>query len=273
LITFECGGSPLTVLAIAGPVTRKQDAVRDSDELSPPDLAKLLKMSLACLSSEDKLTYVSTDVASMLEEDRDRMVGEPVRKYISRREQERVRSLLDTCREGRTAMVELEMMPHKGRRTFCRVKAFPAIGATGRYLGVSLFLEDITPVKMVSEALEHRLSMEKLISSVSTRFISVRAEDLDDEIRNVVRLVGDFEEAEESLVEIYRSRRVRNPAKYQVVNQKVTSRQRSGVGYGQTPESDRFEAVNVPIVIESEPLGYFRFYVEQYRTNWFETAL
>lgn len=272
-LTLECGGSPLTVLAVVGPGSRKMETTTDPHEPSPPDLAKIYQMHLTSLSPEDKLTYVSTSVALMLDEDRDRMIGESIRKFVSRREQAQVQNLLDACREGRAVSLELEMMPHKGRRTFCRVKAFPAVGATGRYLGASLFLEDITPVKMVSEALEHRLSMEKLISTVSTRFISVRAEDLDEEIRNVVRLIGDFEEAEESLVEIYRSRRVQNPAKFQVVNRRVSSKQRSGVGYGQTPESDRFEAVNVPIVIESEPLGYFRFYVEQYRTNWFETDL
>lgn len=273
-ITLECGGSPLTVLAVAGLDAQKQTDMQPNPvEPVLPDLSQLLTLKLACLSPDDKLTYVSVTAASMLEESRDRMIGESFRKFVSRRDHARVQELMDTCREGRSAGIELEMMPHKGRRTFCSITAFPAIGATGRCLGVSLFLEDITPVKMVSEALEHRLSMEKLISSVSTRFISVRAEDLDEEIRNVVRLIGDFEEAEESLVEIYRSKRVRNPTKYQVVNRKVSSKQRSGIGYGQIPESDRFEAVNVPIVIESEPLGYFRFYVEQYRTNWFETDL
>lgn len=273
-INLECTGNPLAVVATVGRLmVKSNNSLNHDKDIQPPDVLDLIQQDFCCLSADGRMTYSCRRMAELLGETTEQLTGQMVAKFISHRSVAHFEAFLDACHQGGPQTVEIEMQAKKGLRAFFQFDAFPTIGAHGRYLGTTILIKDITSEKLVSEALSHRLSMEKLISSISTRFISVRSEDLDQEIEQVLKRIGDFEEAEESVVEIYPSKRIRNPVRYQVKNRRVSEKRLMSVGYGQVPESDRLETVTIPIVIESERLGCFRFYLEPYRMNWFETDL
>jgi len=59
-------------------------------------------------------------------------------------------------------------------------------------------IHDITERKKAEEALEHRLLMEELVASVSSRFINVQAEDFYDAINMTLQLLGKFVDVDRS---------------------------------------------------------------------------
>ena len=273
-ISLECGGSPLVLMArIVNPPRSLMDEKPVPDRIGRMEPAELAHHDFFCLSADSKILYISPAVARMLEAAPEKMAGQKIQKYVSRRQTARLETFLKAFPEGKQASLEIEMIPHLSNRTVLRLTACPSIGAGGHHLGTLLLVENITSMALVEETLQHRLSMEKLISSISTRFISIHADEMDQEIQNVLTQIGDFEGAEESQVEIRQSKHIRNPVKFHVANKKAFLISRPDIGYGQSTPLDRFETISIPIEIASENLGYFRFFLEQDQTNWFETDL
>ena len=273
-VSLECSGSPLVLIVrvanLPRSLTDDHSTPAESGRMDPADLAR---QDLLCLSTEMDITYVSPAVAEMLGESPAKMAAKKISKYVSRRQAARLQVFLNNCRDGHPASLDIEMLPHMGSRTIFRMNAWPAIGMSGRCLGTALLIEDITSTTLVQESLQHRLSMEKLISNISTRFISIRADEMDQEIQNVLSQIGEFEKAEESQVEIRQSRHIHNPVKFHVTARHSAIKNNAGLGYGQASSLDRFETISIPIEIASETLGYFKFFVEQDQNNWFETDL
>lgn len=271
-IRFERIENPLALMACVGSKTTYDASYgKGGGAAAAIGLQELFRRNLCCLSPEHRIAYADQRVADLFGKSLESLLGKEFQQLISRSEMDRLEAFLKTCKEGKRAFVDIEMLPREGKRSIFRLEAYPAISTAGRYQGSSLLIEDITGVKLVEESLQHRLSMEKMISSISTRFISMKVEDLDNEISNVLKMIGDFEESMESYVEIYPSARIRQPAKFKVVNQKMTEKLLAGKGAAKQLNMDRYEMIAIPIVIESESMGYFRFYQERFRSNWLET--
>ncbi len=280
-LTLDCGGDPLTRLVRIGRPPVLAGGYGGSRILAEPDsLAELARTPFCRLGPDFRIRSISPEIPALLGETVESMTGRTLDRFLSRRDTPRFSDCTALCREGRFASLELEMRPHLGIRTFLLMEFYPSRGDDGACLGATLLLKDVTDVKKVEEALQHRLGMETLISNISTRFISLKAEELDREIEGALREIGAFEEAEESHVEIHPSRRVRNPAVY-TVRKADRLQEASGSGLAGSPLSaplsgeamDAFETVSIPIVIDAEVLGFFRFYQKQGVNSWFEADL
>ena len=275
-IILECVGNPLSLVAsvriheLGGAAYPNESAEAATNLPTLATLGELAVRSRCCLMPDRSIYHVDEQAADLLGKPAGELLGRRFDRFISRKHTDRLETLQQACLAGRRSTLEIELLPIDGQRRILRIDAFPAIGSDGQYLGCTILLDDISGVRLVEEALQHRLAMEKLISSISTRFISVPTANLDQEIGGVLKLIGDFEEAEESKVEIYVSKRVSQAAEYSVVNARVSERARAETG-SRRQASDRFETISVPIVIDHELAGSFLFLQECYRNTWFET--
>ena len=238
-------------------------------------LASLTDRSLCCLFPDGRIYYLSPALTALFGKSAEAMLGKRFDRFVSRKHADRYETLRQGFLQGRYMSLEIEMLPHDGRRRIFRIEAYPSIDANSRCLGCTLLLDDISSVRLVEEALQHRLSMEKMISSISTRFISIQAADLDREITQVLQMLGDFEQTEESHVEIYQSTRIRQPAVYSIIGTAAAAKPAPDSDHSRDRQQDieRFETISIPIVIESESVGHFSFLQECYHDSWFETDL
>jgi PAS domain-containing protein len=204
-VYLECLGDPL-VLALR--VASSQGSAADKPEPARPDPIALAELQVWCLSADRLTLYISPDLAGRLSESAALMLGKPIDHYLIRKQAARFHDFMASCQDGQSHTIDLVMRPHKGDRTILSLTAWPAIGAQGHLLGLTLLARDITERRIVEEALQHRLAIEQMISAFSTRFISIKADAMDQEIREVVRRIGAFEEAIETTVEIYRSGKI-----------------------------------------------------------------
>ena len=273
-ITLSCLGNPLVLIACVWPhssvslVEENQEPKQD-----PPGLADLISMPVWCLAADRETTYISPSVAKMLDDESGLILGQKIDRFISRKYHSFFEAFIQACQDGRSRFLDLVMQTHAGRRIVFSIRAYPTLGENGRYLGAVLLIEDITALKKVEEALQHRLAMEKMISAISTRFVAVPAENMDQEITQVLQKVNDFEEALECFVEIDRSNKIRKAAKYHVNQTRRVQDMQPISSLAASSGATQYETVDIPIVIESESLGHFRFFQAKYRSSWLDMDL
>ena len=262
-ISLDCLGNPMTLVACV------EDQTSHYENAGPLNLALINETNICCLAADRSITYISPMVADILDELNSDILSEKMDRFIHRKHQERFVSLTQTCQNGRMASAEIEMLPVKGKRIIFNMNIFPSIGHSGGLLGMICLLEDITALIQAEEAMQHRLYIEKLISGVSTRFISINADEMENEIKSVLKKIGDFEEANESSVEIIQSGRISKPVRYHVINERNQIRSLNAA----SRDIDRYETISIPIIVDAELMGSFVFYQEKYRNNWMEADL
>ncbi|MCX9010785.1 MAG: PAS domain S-box protein, partial [Candidatus Methanoperedens sp.] len=73
------------------------------------------------------------------------------------------------------------------------------IESGGRKLVLSI-IRDITERKRAEQALQYRLNFEKLITSISTNFINIASDRIDEEINRALEIIGEFTDVDRSYV-------------------------------------------------------------------------
>lgn len=86
---------------------------------------------------------------------------------------------------------EIKFNIDKERTVWFSVKAMPLIFAN-KVVAAVFIAEDITETKMAQKALERRLTLENLLSTVSTDFINMSVEMIDKGINRALRLLATF---------------------------------------------------------------------------------
>ena len=79
-----------------------------------------------------------------------------------------------------------------GSEKYLIFDAAPIYNSKGELIAAIETLRDITKRKKMEESLEYRLSLEKIIASISTSFINLSSEDCNPEINSVLEKMGEF---------------------------------------------------------------------------------
>jgi PAS domain S-box-containing protein len=99
---------------------------------------------------------------------------------------------------------EVEFVSRDGRSIWCSVAVRPYRNAAGEIEATRSILTDITERRRIELALEHRLAIERLITTVSTRFVGSAPEHFEEELKFALRAVAEFSGSQRSF--IYRLR-------------------------------------------------------------------
>ncbi len=107
--------------------------------------------------------------------------------------------LVDVCHamEKTEATLELSM---DGRTRWYEVTVSPMHGRHRTYAGRLVTLRDVTARKKVAETLRHRVELQELISRLSTKFINLPSDDIDDGIQDALQKIGQFVGVDRSYV-------------------------------------------------------------------------
>lgn len=251
-------GDPLVILVIA------HDGSQTHNDIEKPMIRSLHQSLVWCLDKQHRILYVDQTSAQKLHEDLMHMLEKSFLSYVSHQHQSILVDILSRLSDGLPRQVDLVMQPRGETSIALRFTIWPSIDESGTVQGSTLMAIDISDLVSVEEALQHRLSMEQMISSISKKLVSVQAEKIDDTIMEVLSKVGIFENAVESTVEIFQSSAVSNHTRYHVrqdMKQNVRLSDKS---------ADDFETVSIPIIIDNERLGFFHFSVEKYQSSWLE---
>lgn len=269
-IYLECLGSPLTLVAA---VNINSVFALNADNHAA--FAELAKQPFFCLAPDNTITYLNDPARQLLANEDLEPIGQHLERLLSWRHASVVLEIEQECRAGHNPVREVELLPHKNSRRIIQISAYPALTESRRYLGCTLLLKEVTSLHLMDEALQHRLALEQMSSKISARFIAVEPDDLDEAIIAALKNIGDFEGVIETSIEIFQTKRIKNPANYSVVNARGEAKKAaaSAAENGWRSNSDPFETVSVAIAIAGDTAGHFRFLKERYHEDTFEQDL
>ncbi|MDH3252348.1 MAG: PAS domain S-box protein, partial [Ignavibacteria bacterium] len=103
------------------------------------------------------------------------------------------RAYQEAMRHGEPVYI-VEPYESEGRRTWLEFSVYLSPN------GLSIFVKNITERKRAEDAIRYRVELEKLITSISTRFISITAYEIDEGISGALRMIGEFAAVDRSYV-------------------------------------------------------------------------
>ncbi|SCL76019.1 Staphylococcus exoprotein expression protein R [Methanoculleus chikugoensis] len=90
--------------------------------------------------------------------------------------------------------------PPTGEEVCLWAKASPLYDAQGRLSGAIESLRDITESKRMEAQIQHRVDLEQVVSSISTKFIGLDPADLDGTLEETLRVLGLFLDVDRSYI-------------------------------------------------------------------------
>jgi PAS domain S-box-containing protein len=103
------------------------------------------------------------------------------------------RAYQEAMRHGEPVYI-VEPYESEGKRTWLEFSVYLSPN------GLSIFVKNITERKRSEDAIRYRVELEKLITSISTRFISITAHEIEEGINAVLRMIGEFAAVDRSYV-------------------------------------------------------------------------
>jgi phosphoserine phosphatase RsbU/P len=118
-------------------------------------------------------------------------------------DQDYYKNLWDTVKSGKTWTGEFLNKKKSGIYFWEMASIAPVLDVDGNMTHLIAIKEDVTEQKKISGALEFKVKIEELINSISTRFINITTDDLDAEVNNSLKLLGEFIEVERAYILIF----------------------------------------------------------------------
>ncbi len=116
---------------------------------------------------------------------------------------DRVKASDRVIREGGYFAAELKLRKMDGSAVYCLDSAKLVCDEDGKALYFDCILEDITERKQAEEALKYRLEFEKLVSAISSNFVNLPPEQLNEGITYALREIGRFFAIDRSYVILF----------------------------------------------------------------------
>ncbi|EKD89138.1 MAG: PAS/PAC sensor hybrid histidine kinase [uncultured bacterium] len=120
--------------------------------------------------------------------------------FIKSDSQDFINQQIGTLKAGESNTFELEIVRHDGEHRFVQIFARPQFDAEHIFTGTFGIIHDITERKKSEEKRGARSRFEEMLTNISTRFINVDNEDIDNEIISVLKHIGQFENVDRTYV-------------------------------------------------------------------------
>ncbi len=143
-------------------------------------------------SSDGTLTHASPQV-SFTGYSSDEVIGHNLTEFIHPDDTDKVVSDLQRSMEtGEEFPTSFRLINPDGEAIYVEEMGKVIRDDEGRIVGLTGVLRDITQRKRAEEALNYRNEFEKLITTISTSFINLTADGIDDEIHHALQAIGQF---------------------------------------------------------------------------------
>lgn len=120
--------------------------------------------------------------------------------FIKSDSQEFINQQIGTLKAGESNTFELEIVRHDGEHRFVQIFARPQFDTDHNFTGTFGIIHDISERKKAEEKRVTRSRFEEMLTNISTRFINVDNEDIDNEINSVLKHIGQFENVDRTYV-------------------------------------------------------------------------
>ncbi len=147
-------------------------------------------------------TYVNPAWERILGHPADEVIGRFFIQFIKPEEAPLYKKIFKETRDQKKTVRDLTgtILHQNGSERYFSLSAAPNLDAEGKVIGVVGTFKDITDRQLAEEALQYRVDLEKLITSISTHFINLASEDINPEINLALKQIGSFARTDRSFI-------------------------------------------------------------------------
>jgi PAS domain S-box-containing protein len=154
------------------------------------------------LGNDGAFTYVNPAWERILGHRPEEVIGQYFIHFVKPAEIPQYKEIFkETRKQGKTVRDLTGTILHQnGSERFFSLSAAPNLDAEGMVIGLVGTFKDITDRQLAEEALQYRVDLEKLITSISTHFINLASGDINPEINLALKQIGSFAQTDRSFI-------------------------------------------------------------------------
>ncbi|MBT6688003.1 MAG: PAS domain S-box protein [Bacteroidetes bacterium] len=149
------------------------------------------------INLKGELVFLNKYAEKIAGEKSDSLKGKHYSELIDPSDIDRINRIHIAVIQGETVEYKLCTYPKKGKVVYLEIKATP-ISSNGKIVGTLNFGRNISERKKAEETIERNLKYQKLISTISTKF--VRNNNLDQSINHLLKHIGEYSKASRAYV-------------------------------------------------------------------------
>ena len=185
------------LLIMARDITEQKLAeqkLRESEE-KYRDLVENIHDVIYVINENGVLTYVSPAIESVLGYTALEAAGHSFQEFIYEEDLPSVRKNFQATLSGQTTANEYRIMTKSGKPLWMRTSSRPLF-TEGHVSGVQGVIVDVSELKRVEDELKYRLDFEEIITAISTYFINLAPDEVDQGIQLALEKIGKFTEVD-----------------------------------------------------------------------------
>ncbi|HET6454447.1 MAG TPA: PAS domain S-box protein [Armatimonadota bacterium] len=155
-------------------------------------LVEMMNEGLARADGSYVFSYVNQRFADMLGYAPEEMIGHSLLDFVHPDNLEFIMDQIARRKRGEAGRFETAWASKDGAKVYTLVSPRPVFDDEGNFAGSVAVLTDITDRKLAEQALEDRLEFEALIMNISTQFINLPSDQVDEGILKALRTIGEF---------------------------------------------------------------------------------
>ncbi|MBU0984543.1 MAG: PAS domain S-box protein [candidate division Zixibacteria bacterium] len=136
------------------------------------------------------------------------MIGRSLLEFIPEDQHAVIRRQTELRRNGRNSTYELDIITARGNRRVFQMSVSPRF-RDGEYIGAFGAVLDITDRKKMEVDLRHRIDLERLVTAISSDFVSRRSSETDEGINAALHRLGMFTKVDRAYVFLLRDQNAR----------------------------------------------------------------
>ena len=197
---FENTFSKVIVSLIDISKSKKAEAELLASEERYRNLVDNLGEGIVVIDQNTKFLFANPSANEILGGKNESVLGKKLNDFIEKDALEFLGQQISTMKTNESNTFELEINRGDGEKRFVQVFARPQFDNNHSFTGTLGIIHDITDRKKAEEKRIARSQFEEMLTNVSTRFINVDSNDIDNEINSVLKHIGQFEKVDRTYV-------------------------------------------------------------------------
>lgn len=197
---FEKSLSKVIVSMIDVTKSKKAEAELLASEERYRSLVDNLGEGIVIIDQNTKFLFANHSANSIFGFTKGTLEKTKLNDFIRSDSQEFINQQIGTLKAGESNTFELEIVRQDGEHRFVQIFARPQFDTDHNFTGTFGIIHDITERKKAEEKRILRSRFEEMLTNISTRFINVDNEDIDNEINSVLKHIGQFENVDRTYV-------------------------------------------------------------------------
>jgi len=229
---------------------------------------QVIKNGLWCIDHEYRTSFISDSIAQQVGYEPNEMIGKEISHILNTKDHDEFRNIFREIADRETEFLSIDLLHKSGNFVYVQLKINAIKTQSGELVGLSATL-DGSNNKRIKETLMHRLSMEEMIADISTKFVAIASNEIDQEIENALNRIEDFVGIKDSFLQLSLTQTNHTSSESAFITKSWHSSKPAKEFSNQgSSDNRREEILTIPLTSGGKSIGFFRCTQNEYAPDW-----